>query len=69
MTRTGKLRMNCSALCAAAAVALCISSLPAVALVSEGTRRSVFAQDELPPWPDNLSMSAANKGLPIMTLR
>lgn len=69
MTRTGKLRLKCSALCATVAVALCISSLPAVALVSEGTRCSVFVQDDLPPWPDNLLTGAANKGLPTMTLQ
>jgi hypothetical protein len=51
MTRSAKPPMKCSALCATAAVALGMFSLPAVALVSEGTRPSTSSKKGCPNGP------------------
>jgi hypothetical protein len=61
--------MKCPALSATIAIALCLVSLPTVALVSEGTHPSIFERHNLPQWPDNPAISALDGGLPIMTLR
>jgi hypothetical protein len=69
MTQSAKPAMRYSTLCAAIAVALCMISLPAVALVSAGMRPSILERDGLPQRPDNPWMSPIGTGLPIMTLR
>jgi hypothetical protein len=54
--------MKCPALSATTGIALCLASLPAVALVSVGTRPTIFEQKFR-------AISDLNRGLPIMTLQ
>jgi hypothetical protein len=50
-------------------IALCLASLPAVALVSAGGRPSMWEQRSLPQWPVAAPTTVPpNRGLPIMTL-
>jgi hypothetical protein len=60
---------NYPTLFAAIALASCILSLPAAALVAEGTPPSIFERHGLPQWPDNPWISPLDPGLPTMTLQ
>jgi hypothetical protein len=61
--------MKYPALSATLAIALCLVSLPAAALLSAGERPSIFEQRSLPQWSDDLlAAGPLDRGLPIMTL-
>jgi hypothetical protein len=60
---------NCPTLFTAIALASCIVSLPAAALVSQGTLPSMFERQGLPQWPDNPWIGPLDQGLPVMALR